>query len=218
MRCVTLLGVTWLHITLRHVTLLSVADAIALQLPCVLMQLGVVMAFVSIKKAAELTGKSVDTLYRKIKRGDVSAKVGADGEKVVDTAELMRVFGELQTHTNATQLHNANAFSDVQLQLLQAKLDAALAQVAAKDAVIHAKDALIQTLEGRVSDLRLMLPAPQQVAVAAVPPKQEEPPASVPEATPSPVITEIMGKWKAKEADAKKSSKGDKGSKSGKRK
>lgn len=40
---------------------------------------------------------SRQTLYRYVKDGRISATVGHDGQKQVDTAELLRVFGTLET-------------------------------------------------------------------------------------------------------------------------
>lgn len=49
-----------------------------------------------IAKAAELTGRSRKTLYAHIKDGKISAKTDNEGNKVIDTSELLRVYGLLQ--------------------------------------------------------------------------------------------------------------------------
>ena len=49
----------------------------------------------SIVEAAKHVNKSVPTLYRKIKAGELSATNVRDGGKVIDVSELIRVFGEL---------------------------------------------------------------------------------------------------------------------------
>ena len=55
----------------------------------------------SIVEAAKHVNKSVPTLYRKIKAGELSATNARDGGKVIDISELIRVFGELSTpHDN----------------------------------------------------------------------------------------------------------------------
>ena len=51
------------------------------------------MARVSISEAARLTGKSRTTLHRLIKTGDLSTCSGERNAKMVDTSELLRVFG-----------------------------------------------------------------------------------------------------------------------------
>lgn len=53
------------------------------------------MAKVSISEAARLTGKSRTTLHRLIKTGELSICSGERNAKLVDTSELLRVFGHL---------------------------------------------------------------------------------------------------------------------------
>jgi len=50
----------------------------------------------SLTDAAKLAGVSRATLYRKLKSGELSATKRRDGSRAIDTAELVRVFGELQ--------------------------------------------------------------------------------------------------------------------------
>jgi len=53
------------------------------------------MAQVSISEAARLTGKSRTTLHRLIKTGELSTCRGERNAKLLDTAELLRVFDSL---------------------------------------------------------------------------------------------------------------------------
>jgi hypothetical protein len=53
------------------------------------------MALLPLRQAADAVGVSRQTLYRYVKDGRISATVGHDGQKQVDTAELLRVFGKL---------------------------------------------------------------------------------------------------------------------------
>lgn len=55
--------------------------------------IGVKMAKVSISEASRLTGKSRTTLYRSISTGQLSTCTGEKNAKLVDTSELLRVFG-----------------------------------------------------------------------------------------------------------------------------
>ena len=48
---------------------------------------------VSLAEAAELTGKSRQTIYRKAKKGELLLTTREDDSKGVDTTELERVFG-----------------------------------------------------------------------------------------------------------------------------
>ena len=61
---------------------------------------------VSITEATRLTGKSRATLYRMISKGALSATQSDSGEKIIDVAELMRVFGELRGHESGDETHD----------------------------------------------------------------------------------------------------------------
>jgi hypothetical protein len=60
------------------------------------------MAKVSISEAARLTGKSRTTLHRLIKTGELSTCHGERNARMLDTSELLRVFGSL-ARTEAVQ-------------------------------------------------------------------------------------------------------------------
>jgi excisionase family DNA binding protein len=53
------------------------------------------MACHSISEAASITGVNRRTIYRYIKSGKLSATVTHDNKTVIDTSELLRVFGSL---------------------------------------------------------------------------------------------------------------------------
>ena len=55
------------------------------------------MPKINISQAAKMTGKTRTTIYKKIKSGELSAELGSDGNRLIDTAELLRVFGDLVT-------------------------------------------------------------------------------------------------------------------------
>jgi AcrR family transcriptional regulator len=54
------------------------------------------MALLPLRQAADAAGVSRQTLYRYVKDGRITATVGHDGQKQVDTSELLRVFGKLR--------------------------------------------------------------------------------------------------------------------------
>lgn len=55
------------------------------------------MALVSVSQAARLAGVSRQHLYRKfIKTGQISVSKGVRDEPLIDTSEVIRVFGQLQ--------------------------------------------------------------------------------------------------------------------------
>jgi predicted transcriptional regulator len=58
------------------------------------------MAIVTVIEAARLTGKSTQTLYRHIKAGKLSRRT----DNKLDTAELLRVYGEFKA--TETPLHH----------------------------------------------------------------------------------------------------------------
>ena len=53
------------------------------------------MAQVSVAEAARLVGRDRKSLYRAVKQGRLSATHSATGERQIDTAELVRVYGEI---------------------------------------------------------------------------------------------------------------------------
>ena len=55
----------------------------------------IVMANVTLSQAVKLTGKSKRTIQRYMASGKVSFRTNDKGHKEIDTAELVRVFGEL---------------------------------------------------------------------------------------------------------------------------
>jgi len=84
------------------------------------------MALVSVKEASELTGVSVATLYRHCSNGKLSKT-----DSKIDTSELMRVYGELNTpRSTLTPSHTETITIPIdvllkQLDNLQLRLDKA---------------------------------------------------------------------------------------------
>ena len=54
------------------------------------------MAWVTVRQATELTGKGRSSLYRDMAKGRLSYRTEVDGGRVVETSELIRVYGELR--------------------------------------------------------------------------------------------------------------------------
>ena len=61
------------------------------------------MAELTLRQAAGQVGVSRQTVYRMVKEGKLTATTRHDGQKVVDTAELLRVFGRLAPETVTRQ-------------------------------------------------------------------------------------------------------------------
>ena len=118
------------------------------------------MALVTVRQAAELAGISRQAMYRCIASGRVSATVGHDGEKQVDTSELLRVFGRLQTpeqskdrppdqvrQTPSTPGQTGSV--NLQMELVELR-----AELRVRDAQIQAQAAEIAALKERIEELR----------------------------------------------------------------
>lgn len=69
------------------------------------------MALVTITEAAKLVRRSRRTLYRDIDKGRLSKTVTHDGTSVIDTSELLRVYGLL--HKEERAAHAAHGSSPV---------------------------------------------------------------------------------------------------------
>ncbi len=59
------------------------------------------MAKLNLTQAAKAVGIARGTLYTHIKQGKVTVEVNKKGEKVIDTGELVRAYGELKTEEKA---------------------------------------------------------------------------------------------------------------------
>jgi hypothetical protein len=112
------------------------------------------MALVSISEAARLVGKSRSTLYKTyIDTGKLSVQKDSSTQKpVVDTSELIRVFGQIHTTDNATdetdrKIQNATGEKDSDIRVLEMEVKM-LREVMAE------KDKRIVDQEGRIQDLQ----------------------------------------------------------------
>ena len=90
------------------------------------------MAILNVTEAAKAAGVGKATLYRRLKDGTLTASKRADGSKGVDTAELVRVFGELKGNPdeNASKTlvrhHEMVALLQRQVDSLEKQLQASL--------------------------------------------------------------------------------------------
>jgi len=106
------------------------------------------MAKVSISEAARLTGKSRTTLHRFIKTGELSTCSGERNAKMLDTSELLRVFGSF----------SGSSSEQVVAQVVEQRVTANLVdseQVIAplKQEIEHLK-ALVQAQESHIASLK----------------------------------------------------------------
>lgn len=84
------------------------------------------MAKHSISEAAKLAGIARSTLHRHIKAGRISKELDADGQPVIDTAELVRVYGSLQGQDSSATDSIEQRETPHQDSVLQAKIEAIL--------------------------------------------------------------------------------------------
>ncbi|ARU59615.1 hypothetical protein A4U49_00020 (plasmid) [Acidithiobacillus ferrivorans] len=86
------------------------------------------MAKVNISEAARLVGKSRSHLYEKyINTGAITVETDREGRKVIDTSELIRVFGDLVCGDNTkdtvwdSQGHDKSGHKDSVISALQSE-------------------------------------------------------------------------------------------------
>jgi len=132
------------------------------------------VAELTLRQAAGQVGVSRQTVYRMVKDGKLSATLRGDGQKVVDTAELLRVFGRLTHETAATvtrqtpvlQPETPQATAAPGLQAMDAearrrqyetadRLELRAALAAAKDALQRVEEQLQEAREREVKLLDL---------------------------------------------------------------
>lgn len=71
---------------------------------------------VSISEAARMVRRGRATLYRDIDRGRLHKAISPNGESVLDTAELIRVYGQLFLHGTNNDAHGAPIIPPVNLE------------------------------------------------------------------------------------------------------
>jgi len=84
------------------------------------------MAFVSMSEAAKLAGISRTHLYKKyLAEGILSKTIDEQGNSVIDTAEILRVFGKLHGENTETLTVSDSLQLDLQTEntILKAKLE-----------------------------------------------------------------------------------------------
>ena len=137
------------------------------------------MTYLTVRQAAERAGVSRQTMFRHIKDGRVSATVDRDGQKQIDVAELLRVFGELQspvaepkTVSDRTRLtHKSETVPSVAYQIELEKLRAQLELKAAELAMAKERISELKSREHQVVEEknRLLTLIEQQSRLLAAP-------------------------------------------------
>ena len=156
------------------------------------------MTYLTVRQAAEQVGVSRQTMFRHIKDGRISATVDRDGQKQIDVAELLRVFGAIQspvatakTASDRSRLTQKNETApsltyQIELEKLRAQLELKAAELAlAKERISELKSRENQVVEEKN---RLLTLIEQQSRLLTAPtPKAPTPPAVVKKAPANPV-------------------------------
>lgn len=122
------------------------------------------MSQVTISEAAKLVGRDRKTLYKDIKAGRLSATLSATDVRQVDTAELIRVYGELgdtgDSRATVANPQEATAKATEATTELRVKLAAAEAELEQMRERLKERDGHISDLRGMVRLLTAPKPAP----------------------------------------------------------
>lgn len=110
------------------------------------------MAKVSVSEAARIAKISRSYLYRKyITTGKISVEKDREDKPVIDTSEIIRVFGDRQLEVNKGY-HPDPAIKDSKIALLEAE--------------VRLKDELLKAKDNHISDLQQTLRLLEQRAAA----------------------------------------------------
>lgn len=139
------------------------------------------MTILSTNDAARVAGISRRSIQRAIKEGRLSATTDGDGNRVIDTSELIRVYGELRrvadepatmTHSVATEATLITVLQD-QLQHAQDQLEQVMRQAHEREQQAQQEKArLLALLEAEQQARRdletKLLPAPRPAQTGKV--------------------------------------------------
>ena len=104
------------------------------------------MTILSVAEAAKSAGVGKATIYRRLKDGTLTASKQLDGSKGVDTAELIRVFGELKPQLDESAKELLLRHHEM-IELLQRQIDSLENQLQAS---LERETKLLNLLEQRL--------------------------------------------------------------------
>ena len=104
------------------------------------------MAILNVAEAARAVGVGKATVYRRLKDGTLTASKRPDGSKGVDTAELIRVFGELKPRLDENLMESPLRHNEM-VELLQRQVDSLENQLQAS---LEREAKLLNLLEQRL--------------------------------------------------------------------
>ena len=104
------------------------------------------MTILNVTEAAKAVGVGKATIYRRLKDGTLTASKRFDGSKGVDTAELIRVFGELKSQSDENLVEPSLMQIEI-TELLQKQVDSLENQLQAS---LERETKLLNLLEQRL--------------------------------------------------------------------
>ena len=108
------------------------------------------MSIVTINEAANLVGKSIKTIYRHIESGKLSCVIDDNGRKVVDMAELVRVYGlDLSLIENDNKVSMSDNGNGVENNIIHLEKEIELLKM-----LLVEKDKLLNEKDQRNADLK----------------------------------------------------------------
>lgn len=112
----------------------------------------------SIKQAVKVIPVSESSLRRAIKNGDVSSEKDDRGRRLIDTAELIRVYGELSNESvNGSQMNSVDTSKIV--DLLEEQVSDLKSQL---EKSTERESKLMDMLKTEQEKTKLMLPPPKK--------------------------------------------------------
>lgn len=87
------------------------------------------MAKIGIRDAAKLVNKSYRTIYRHVAKGIVSAEKSADDSLVIDTSELIRVYGQITLPVTEVSQQSTQEMSQDVTALMMQKMEEMAAEI-----------------------------------------------------------------------------------------
>ena len=111
------------------------------------------MSIVTVNEAANLVGKSIKTIYRHIESGKLSCVIDDNGRKVVDMAELVRVYGlDLSLIENDNKVSMSDNGNGVENNIIHLEKEIELLKM-----LLVEKDKLLNEKDQRNADLKQAL-------------------------------------------------------------
>lgn len=108
------------------------------------------MAQLSVAAAAKLVAKDRKTLYRMLKEGRLSATQNIDGQRQIETSELVRVFGTLKHPDDRRDRRDSRETDAVPQRETRTETD----RIALLEAELRHARELLEVKDGQIQDLR----------------------------------------------------------------